>query len=68
MILYAEEDVDAHSDWEGCKRLQYEVRDGLTLNIIILVVQGEEYMRGILEVLNWCVGWEDMVPNKEHKF
>ena len=68
MILYAEGDVDAHSDWEGYKRLQYEVRDGLTLDIIILVVQGDEYMRGILEVLNWCVDWEDLVPNKEHKF
>ena len=40
MLSLAEEDVNAHSNWIGGRELQSEVRDGLTLYGILLVVQG----------------------------
>ena len=68
MFLHAEGDFDVRSDWAGCQRLRYEVRDGLTLDGILLVVQGEDDLCGVLEVLGWGVGREEMPPNEEQKF
>ena len=42
MFSHAEEDFDACSDWEGCQGLQYEVRESLILDGIIMVVYSEE--------------------------
>ena len=56
MFSKEEEDVDARSNWAGCRGLQSEVRDGLTLDVIIPVVQGKENLYGMLKVLNWGVG------------
>ena len=41
---------------------------GLTLDAMFLVVQGGDNLRGVLEVLNWGVGWEELLPDEEHKF
>ena len=68
VFLQVEEDVDSHLDWACCWGIWSEVRDGITLNGILLVVQGEENLRDVLEVLNRGVSREDMVPDKEQKF
>ena len=34
---------------------------------ILLVVQSEENLCGVLEVLNQGVGWEELVPDEEHE-
>ena len=34
---------------------------------ILLVVHGDDDLSGILEVLDWDVGWEESVPHKEDK-
>ena len=44
------------------------MRDGLTSDVILLVFQDEGDLHGVLEVLHWGVGWEELVPNKEHGF
>ena len=66
MFSHAEEDVDARSEWAGLRGLQSEVRDSIISYGIILVVQGEENLRGVLEVIKQGVGWEEMVPDEEH--
>ena len=43
------------------------MRDGLNLDGILMVVQGEDDLFGVLEVLDRGVGGEEMVPNKEQK-
>ena len=40
------------------------MRYGLTLDGIIMVVQGEDNLGGILEVINWGASWEDLVLDK----
>ena len=55
MFLQAEEDADARLNWAGCRRLRSEMRDGLTLDGILLVVQGEDNMGDVLELHNWGV-------------
>ena len=47
-----EEDVDAHSKWACCGRLQSEVRYGLTFDGILLVVQGEDDLCDRLKLLD----------------
>ena len=42
MLSLAEEDVDPLSNWTGGRALRSEVRDGLTPDGILLVVQGED--------------------------
>ena len=32
-----------------------------------MVVQGKTDMGGILEVLDWVVSWEELIPNKEEE-
>ena len=42
MLSLAEEDDDPCSTWAGSRTLRSEVRDGLTPDGILLVVQGED--------------------------
>ena len=63
----AEEAVDTRSNWTGCRELRSEVRDHLTLDGILLVVQGEDDLCGMLKVLGWGVGGDEMAPDEEHK-
>ena len=51
MFSQAEEDVDACSDWAGCRGLRSETRDGLTSDGVLLVFQGEDDMGDVLERL-----------------
>ena len=30
-----------------------------------MIVQGKDNLGGVLEVLNWDVGWEELIPNEE---
>ena len=41
MLSQVEEDFDTRLDWTGCVVLQSETKDGLTLDDVLLVVQGE---------------------------
>ena len=68
MLLLAEEDVDARSNWGGGRALRSEVRDGLTSDGILLVVQGEDDLSDVLEPPDWGIGKEEDVPGEEHKF
>ena len=68
MFSHAEEYFDACSEWAGYQGIRSKVRDGLTLDGILLVVQGEDDLRGLLEIINQGVGWEGLVPDKEQKF
>ena len=63
----AEEAVDTRSNWTGCRELRSEVRDHLTSDGILLVVQGEDDLCGMLKVLGWGVGGDEMAPDEEHK-
>ena len=67
MFSQAEEDVDTHSNWKGFQGLRSEVRYGLTLNGIFLVVQGEADLCGMLKFLDWGVRGDEMVPDEEKK-
>ena len=49
MLSLAEEDVDARSNWAGSRALRSEVRDGLTSDGILLVVQGEDNLGDVLK-------------------
>ena len=42
LVVQAEEDADARLDWAGCGGLRTEVGDGLTLDGILLIVEGDE--------------------------
>ena len=59
MFLKVEEDVDAHSNWAGCRGLQSR---------ILLSVQGEDDLCSMLKVLNQGIDVDEMVPDEEHKF
>ena len=41
------------------------MRDGLTLDVILLVVQGEDYLCGMLKVIDRSVDGDEMVPDEE---
>ena len=58
MFSQAEEDVDTRSNWSGFRALRSEVRDGLTSDGVLLVVQGEDDPGDILEPLHQGVGGE----------
>ena len=65
MLSLAEEDVDPHSNWAGGRALRSEVREGLTSDSIILVVQGEDDLGDVFEPPDWGILGEEGVPNKE---
>ena len=68
MFLQVEEDIKSRSNWAGCWGLRSEVRDGLTLDGILLVVQGEGDLGGMLKLLVWGVWGEEGVADEEHEF
>ena len=68
MLFLAEEDVYARSSWAGGRALPSEVRDGLTLNGILLVFQGEYDMSDMLEPPGWGIGGGKGVTGKEDEF
>ena len=55
MLSLAEEDVDPRSNWAGRRALRSEVRDGLTPDGILLVVQGEDDLGDVLKPLDWGI-------------
>ena len=67
LVVQAEEDVDTRLDWAGCSRLRTEVRDCLTADGILLIVEGDDNFCGMAEMLSGNVPGEEKVPNKEHK-
>ena len=58
MLSLAEEDVDARSNWASGQALRSEVRDSLTSNGILLVVQGEDDLGDVLEPPDWGIRGE----------
>ena len=62
-----EKDVDARLNWAGFWGLWSEVRYGLTSDGILLVVQGEDDLCGMLKVPGQGVDKEEVVPNEEHE-
>ena len=67
-VAQAEEDVGACLDWAGYDGLRPEVGYCLTMNGILLVVEGDDNLCGIAEMLNGGVPGEEKVPNEEHEF
>ena len=65
MFSQEEEDVGAQSNWSGCQELQSEVRDGLTSDGVLLVVQGEDDLGDVLEPAGLGVRGEKGIPIKE---
>ena len=43
------------------------MRDGITLDSVLLVVQGEDDLGDVLKLLNQGVCEEEIVPDEEHK-
>ena len=68
MFLQTEEDVDVRLKWIGCWGLQSEMRDDLTPDRTIMVVQSEDNLGGMLKMLDRGVGRDEMVSNEEHEF
>ena len=67
LVAQAKEDVNACLDWEGCNRLRTEVGDSITVDGIILIVEGDNNLVGLAEMLGGGVPGEEKVPDKEHK-
>ena len=63
-VAEAEEDVDADPDGAGCGRLGAEVRDGLTADGILLIVEGEDNLSCPAEMLGGSVSGERKSPTK----
>ena len=55
MLSLAEEDVDPCSNWAGGWALRSKVRDGLTPDSILLVVQGQDDLGDVLEPPDWGI-------------
>ena len=68
LVLHAEEDIYARLDWSGCGGLRTEVGDSLTVDGIILIIEGDDNLGGLAEMLGGSVPGEEKFPNKEHKF
>ena len=66
-VAEAEKDVDAGPDGAGCCRLGEELRDGLTADGILLIVEGEDNLSCPAEMLGRSVPGEEEVPDKEHE-
>ena len=65
MFAHVEEDVDTHSNRVGCCQIRLEVWDKFPLDWILMVFQDKDDLRGMLEIFNWGVGWEESIPNEE---
>ena len=65
-ILSLEEGyLDPCLNWAGSWALRSEVRDGLTSDSILLVVQGEDDLSNVFEPPDWGIGGEEGVPDEE---
>ena len=67
LVAQAEEYVNARLDWAGYGRLRTEVGDGLTADGILLIVEGEDNLSGLVEMIGRGVPREEEVPDKEHE-
>ena len=67
LALHTEEDIYARIDWSGCGGLRTEMGDSLTMDGIILIVEGDDNLGGLSEMLGGSVPGEETFPNKEHK-
>ena len=67
LVAQAEEDVNARFDWAGCGGLKTEVGDGLAVDGIFLIVEGDENLGGLAEMLGGSVPGEEEVPDEEHE-
>ena len=65
MFSQAEEDVDARSNWAGCWALRSEMRDGLTSDGVLLVVQSEDDLCDVFEPLDQGFGGNRVSPVKK---
>ena len=68
MFSQAEEDVDARSNWEGWWEIRSEIRDGLILDGVLLVVQGEDNLSDMLKLIDQGVGGEEVVAGRGYTF
>ena len=68
MFAHVEEEVDTRSNQAGRCRLKLEVRDRFPLDSFLLVVQGKDYLGGVLEIFDWGICWVESIPNKEDRF
>ena len=50
-------------NWKFCRGLQYEVIDGLPLDGVLIVVQGEDNLGDMLELLDQDFCEEEIVPD-----
>ena len=67
LFVQAEEDIDTRLDWAGCGGLRTEAGDSLTMDGIILIVEGDDNLGGLVEMLGGSVPGEEKFPNKEHE-
>ena len=67
MLSLAEEDIDPCSNWAGGWALRSEVRDGLTPDGVLLVVQGEDDLGDVLKPPDWGILGEEGVPGEEEE-
>ena len=67
ILPLAEDDVDARLNWAGGWALRSEVRDGLTSDGILLVVQSEDNLGDVIEPPDWASWGRRVSPAKKTK-
>ena len=67
LAVQEEEDIYARLDWAGYDGLRTEVEYSLTVDGIILIVEGDENLGGLAEMLGGSVPGEEKFTNKEQK-
>ena len=67
MLSLGEEDIDARLNWAGCWALWSEVRYGLALDGVLLVIQGEDDLGDVLEPLDLGILGEEGVSGEEEE-
>ena len=67
LVVQAEEDADARLDWAGCGGLRTEVGDGLAVDGILLIVEGDDNLSGLAEIIGRSVSGEEEIPDEEHE-
>ena len=67
MLLLTEEDIEPRSNWASGWALRSEVRDCLTSDGILLVVQGEDDLSNVIEPPDWDIMGEEGDPGEEEE-
>ena len=67
LFLQSKDDIESCSDREGGQGLRLEVRDGLTSDGALMVVQGDDSLGSVLELLDGGIGKDESASDKEHK-